>query len=158
MVLLLSQLWFILNSCWIFYFNNVSVLQEIEKIIFGQIEWGEIRDNLKKNFLFYEFCYVVVYGLVEGLLDIVLLLNFLIEELFVNICEFIGVVGMLDVVYKIFYEWNSYMVLYENRCNFEVVMQDIGLVFVVCWILLLYLYVNFLFDQFIEDQFIMMSF
>lgn len=153
MALPLSQLRSILNSRRIPYFNNVSVLQEIEKTIPGQTEWGEIRDNLKKNFLFHESCHAVAHGLAEDLPDTAPLLNFLIEESFANTCELIGVVGTLDVAHKIFYEWNSYTALHENRRNLEVAMQDIGPAFVVRWILLSYLHANFLFDQFTEDQF-----
>lgn len=151
-VLPLSQLRAVLQSRRIPYFDNVSVLQEIEKAIPGQTDWSEIRDNLKKNFLFHESCHAVAHAMAGGLPESDLLLKFLLEESFANTCELLGVVDATDAAHKIFYEWNSYTALHESRRNLELALQDIGAAPVIRWILLSYLHANFLHDQFTEDQ------
>ncbi len=150
----LSQLEWILAEKTIPFFDNVGVLQQIQGKLPQQISWDDISDNLKGNHIFHESCHAVARSLTEKALKLSvsnslpdlrkLTLVRLMEESFANTCELLSVVDAADPVHRIFFELNSYVVMFEDRANLKNAMQDIGSEVFMKFMMLSYLHANFL--------------
>ena len=146
----LSQLAVILTSRKIPYIDNVSVLESIEAQIPDLANWTDIRDNLKKNFVFHESCHAVAREIAVGADKI---LDMLIEESFANTCELLAVVDAEQNAHKIFFEWNSYSALHEARTNLKNAMEEIGRTAFFKFIFFGYLHSNYMQSGIDEIQF-----
>lgn len=144
----LSQLNNILKTKCIPYLNNVSSLKQLEQEVPGVANWHDVADNLKKNFLFHESCHAVARSQSHNLN----LITVLMEESFANTCELLAVVDAEDATHKIFYEWNSYTALFEQKTNLKRAMQELGAQSFAKLIFYGYLHSNFLFESFDESQ------
>ncbi len=152
----LSQLESVLDQKKIPYFDNVSVLKEIESRLKTGAFWDDISDNLKKNHIFHESCHAVIRDRTNHLLTNQpqeKVLKILLEESFSNTCELLAVIDVNDSLHRIFLEWNSYTFLYEERTHLKNATIDLGenLIFKYLWIC--YLHSNFLFNEFDEKTF-----
>lgn len=152
----LSQLEQVLKVKKIPYFDNVSILQEIEKKIPRLTIWDEVVDNLKKNYLFHESCHAVARTTSQKFFKTndnssTQIVRQMIEESFANSCELIGLVDAEDAAHRIFYEANSYIFVYDMKPHLKNLVQEHGFDFVMQFIIFCYLYSNFLFDS-INDQ------
>ncbi len=152
----LSQLEWILSEKKIPYVDNVSVLQQIQQKIHGQIMWDDICDNFKGNHVFHESCHAVARPLSQGILKKTdlpqnLVLLRLLEESFANTCELLAVVDAIDPVHQIFFELNSYVVMFEDKTNLKKAMQEIGDEVFMKFMILCYLHANFL-TPILNDQ------
>lgn len=160
----LSQLKTILESKQISYTDNVSVLKKIEKQIPQSIEWDEIRENLKRNYLFHESCHAVAFvnrlafkktqtsknELQRQQLEC---LWVLLEESFANACELIALVEADETLHKIFYEMNSYTYLNEEKTTLKRALAEVGDSVLLKVILYSYLFSNFLYTKIEENEF-----
>lgn len=151
----LSQLENMLKQKKIFYSDNVSTLLKIESHIPQSTVWDEVYDNLKRNFVFHESCHAVartrfveVFGSLSGDQR---LIQALIEESFANTCELLGISFVEDVTHEIFYEFNSYIFIYEVKPLIAELQNKIGFekLFKMVW--LTYLHSNFLFNR-LDDK------
>lgn len=162
----LSQLENILKDKKIPFFDNVSVLDQIEKKLSNQkvtgLDWDDIVDNLIKNHLFHESCHAVARSMVEKFDELVIhnlnknsnsILNRIIEESFANTCEFIAIIDVQDAFHRIFYEWNSYTFLIEEKSRLQKMIEDFGKEFVFKFIFYCYLQSNFLKENCDETSF-----
>lgn len=159
----LSQLEWILSERIIPYFDNVSVLQQIHNKLPQNIFWDDISDNLKGNHVFHESCHAVARGLSQeipkapGLTNNsdlqLLILSRLIEESFANTCELLAVTEATDPVHQIFFELNSYVVMFEDRSNLKKAMQEIGEELFMQFMILCYLHANFLTPTLTDQKF-----
>ena len=149
----LSQLSEILSTKKIPYLDNVSVLKKIESRLPDKAEWGDLRDNLRKNFLFHESCHAVARELLQPLPKGDLELQMLMEESFANTCELLAVVDAGDLPHRIFLEWNSYTALFEAQNNLRSALEEIGRSEFFTLMFFGYLHSNFLFDSFEDAQF-----
>ena len=157
----LSQLDWILSEKKIPYIDNVSVLQQIHQKLPGQILWDDICDNLKGNHVFHESCHAVARPLNQTILKTapvkntqelqILVLSRLIEESFANTCELLAVVDAIDPVHQIFFELNSYVVMFQDKTNLKKALQDIGEDIFMKFMILCYLHANFLTPT-LDDQ------
>lgn len=142
----LSQLENVLKTKTIPYLDNISVLDKLAADT--QITWEDIRDNLRKNYVFHESCHAVARSLMSAIYTHELsqekVLQILIEESFANTCEFMAVIDATDPIHRIFYEWNSYTSLFEERTHLERATKEMGDVAVFKFLLLSYLQANFL--------------
>lgn len=126
----LSQLDAILEAKTIPYLDNVSVIKELEERRPGVIEWDDISDNLRKNFVFHESCHAVARELAKkasaGLKTENKLLHILMEESFANTCELLAVMDANESVHKVFYDRNSYSALFHEITNLKNLQKEIG--------------------------------
>ncbi|MBY0553962.1 hypothetical protein K2P97_05505 [bacterium] len=149
----LAELENILQTKKIPYFNNVDVLKKIEQKKPHVATWEDVRDNLKKNFLFHESCHACArayYNTDSGHLKNKVL-NLLIEESFANTCELLAVMDAEDAAHRIFYEMNSYTALFELKTEFKNASRDLGFDNFAKIIFFGYLHSNHLHD-YIEDR------
>ncbi len=152
----LSQLDQILIKKIIPFYNNISVLTEIEQKIPQTTVWDEVCDNLKKNYLFHESCHAVARSCAEIFIDKKTstngqILKILIEESFANSCELLANKDVNDSAHRIFFETNSYIVVYESRDLINKLIKELGFEFIFKFVLLSYLHSNFLCKQ-IDDK------
>lgn len=147
----LSQLSAILNSKVIPYIDNISVLKQIENQIPKVAVWDDISDNLKKNYIFHESCHAVARSLISDRDAGDKVLNLLLEESFANTCELLAVLDANDGIHRIFYEWNSYTALFEERTNLKNAITEIGEEVFMKIIFFGYLHSNYLNDH-IDDK------
>lgn len=153
----LSQLETLLEQKKILYTDNVSSLEKIEKRMPQSTLWDEVYDNLKRNFVFHESCHAVArsqslktFGALSGDAR---LIQVLIEESFANTCELLGIADADDAAHEIFYEFNSYIFVYEIRPLIADLQKQIGFdeLFKAVW--LAYLHSNFLFNRLDDKNF-----
>lgn len=149
----LSQLAVILSTKKIPYLDNVSVLKQLEDKIPDQVNWDDINDNLRKNFIFHESCHAVARELIKDVKNEDKVLNMLIEESFANTCELLAVIDATEATHRIFYEWNSYAALFEAKTNLKNAVNEIGHDAFFKIIFFGYLHSNFLFNNIDEKQF-----
>ncbi len=135
------------------YVDNVEVLRSIEKKIPGLVEYYEVRENLKKNFVFHESCHAVARGRLTGDDRALKKMNLLLEESYANTCELFGALEAEDSAHRIFYEANSFTALFEMRGNLKKLCNDVGAPLVFQFVMLGYLHSNFLFNSFSEKEF-----
>lgn len=145
----LSQLATVLSNKIIPYVDNVGVLESIESQIPGRANWADIRDSLRKNFVFHESCHAVARHFAVGASPI---LDMLIEESFANTCELLAVVDAEQFAHKIFFEWNSYSALHESRVNLKNAIEEIGPGLFFKYVFFGYLHSNFLRENIDEVQ------
>lgn len=147
----LSQLGAILADKVIPYLNNVAVLRAIETQRPAVVEWDDIRENYRRNFVFHESGHAVAVTAVRASLGAPAagdrsgaVLRALLEESFTNTCELLAAVDAEDAVHRIFYEANSYTSLFEERSNLKRAGGEFGekSLFKILW--LAYLHSNFL--------------
>lgn len=148
----LSQLENLMKSRIIPYFNNVDVLQELENRC-PAVEWAEVSQNLKRNFVMHESCHAIAVNLDGGSKSPQSRLSILIEESFANTCELFGILDAEDAAHKIFYECNSYSAVFEMKTNLKKACAEIGKAEMFNFFMLGYLHSNFLFNSFSEKQF-----
>ena len=153
----LSQLDLILKRKTIPFHNNVDVLFDIEAKSPGQIEWDFICDGLKQNHIFHESCHAVARTLSSdftfGSGKELLLVIALMEESFANTCELLAVQDTTDAIHKIFYEWNSYICIFQEKTNLKKALVEIGRSQVFKFFILSYLYCNFLHERWEDSDF-----
>lgn len=144
----LAELENILKNKKIPYFDNVSVLKKIEQNKLGVATWEDVRDNLKKNFLFHESCHACARSLYSRNSSRLnnRVLNLLVEESFANTCELLAVLDTEDAAHRIFYEMNSYTALFEIKTEFKNAVRDLGMANVAKIIFFGYLHSNHLYD------------
>lgn len=151
----LSQLENILKSKSIPYTNNVQVLEKIVENLKDKINWDDISDGYKRNYVFHESCHAVARSLDEksGQREIdhssldgqrQHCFQLLLEESFANTCELLAVVDCHDQAHKLFFEINSYTFLFESRTFLKAAIEDLGVVEAFKFFLLIYLHSNFL--------------
>ncbi len=153
----LSQLDVILDSRKIPFQNNVDVLLDIERKTPGQMEWDFISDGLKQNHVFHESCHAIARHLrkdldFESSKQMQLMLTIL-EESFANTCEFLAVADASDPVHRVFYEWNSYVCIFEERSNIKKTLNEMGRAEVFRFFIMAHLYCNFLNERWLENDF-----
>ncbi len=150
----LSQLEWILSEQAIPYIDNSSVLKQLNDKLPDNIIWDDISDNLKGNHVFHESCHAVARSLInEFYKDPILKTKFdfqkhtlirLIEESFANTCELLAITDVNDPIHRIFFELNSYVIMYEDRVNLKAAMDQMGEQTFMKFMLLSYLHANFL--------------
>lgn len=154
----LSQLESVLRSQKIPYLDNVSVLAQIDQQIKGGAIWDEVSDNLKKNHVFHESCHAVSRSISSPFFKNKLSaqekrLMVLMEESFSNTCELLAVCDASDAIHKIFFEWNSYICMFDQRSNLNSTIQLMGKEFIFRFMFLSYLHANFLKDRLDDKSF-----
>lgn len=154
----LSQLETVLESKSIPYFDNVSVLFDIESKIKNVTTWDDITDNLKKNHVFHESCHGIARSAAEGIFKDELpsdrqILRLLIEESFANSCELLGIVAVEDTAHRIFYELNSYIFMFDDRTQLKRLISEIGYPATIRFLIFCYLFSNFLHEKMNESDF-----
>lgn len=156
-VLPLSQLDQILKTKVIPYFDNVTVLSEIERKIPRQTIWDDVSDNLKGNSVFHEACHAVARSFAPSLeaklqseakLEPMAAkaLAMLLEESFANMCELLSIIDAEDQVHRIFLELNSYVYMLGDRVHLKKSASELGASQLSTFMLLAYLHANFLRD------------
>ncbi len=156
-VLPLSQLDVILKTKIVPYFDNVSVLFQLEAKMPRETAWDDISDNLKGNSVFHEACHAVARSLAPDLaLKLVTETNAdslharvlagLLEESFANTCELLSITDAGDQVHRIFLELNSYVYMLDNRVHLVNAGQMFGREAFFKFVMLCYLHSNFLRD------------
>lgn len=150
----LTQLPWILKEKTIPYFDNVSILEKLERQWPEKVEWDELVDNLKKNYLFHESCHLVARSKTDRILagfnlasgsegshkNKVLLL--LLEESFANACELLAIIDVDDQIHRIFFEMNSYIFEWEDRADLKNLSQQVGLENAITFFTMTYLLAN----------------
>lgn len=146
----LTQLEAVLESKTIPYIDNRSVLQKLESHHPSVIFWDDIMDGLKKNHVFHESCHAVARQVIQrhstGLVNSNenTILKMLLEESFSNTCELLAVTDVTDNSHRIFFEWNSYVCMFEDRTNLKKAQESMGEALVFRFMLFSYLHSNFL--------------
>ncbi len=153
----LSQLETLLEQKKIFYTDNVSTLVKVESRIPQTTLWDEVYDNLKRNFVFHESCHAVartqsilIFGPLSGDQR---LIQVLLEESFANTCELLGIAHVEDASHEVFYEFNSYIFIYEIRPLIAELNKQIGFPHVFKMVWLAYLHSNFLYNRLDDKNF-----
>ena len=153
-----SQLEPILTTKRIPYFDNVSVLKQLltQANVREVATWDDISDGFKPNHVFHEGCHAVARDtslrckLEQGRTPHEHTLQALLEESFANTCELLAVIDVEDTAHRCFYSANSYTTLFENRGQLKKAMADHGEPFLFKFLMLAYLYANFLYEE-LED-------
>lgn len=145
----LSELENILHFKQIPYVDNVTSLVKLNEKLKGDLNWDEIVDGYRKNYVFHESCHAVARSLGSELklnaeTPQKLCTKTLLEESFANACELLALVDTADRMHRIFYEMNSYTVLFEVRTFLEKLYQEVNPQTVMKFTLLSYLHSNFL--------------
>ena len=151
----LSQLEEVLKLKKIPYTDNVSVLLDIEKRFPQVSEWEDIQMHLKRNYLFHESCHAVARSLKprEAIpADSGRVFQMLLEESFANTCELLAAGDAKETAQKIFYEINSYSSLFEDCAKLNIIRKELGFEFLVKFLILVYLFSNYLFGSLTENQ------
>ncbi len=159
----LSQLEWILSEQTIPYIDNTRVLKQLNDKLPENIIWDDISDNLKGNHVFHESCHAVARSLInEFYKDPVLKTKFdfqkhtlirLIEESFANTCELLAITDVNDPIHRIFFELNSYVIMYEDRINLKAAMAQMGEQIFMKFMFISYLQANFLKEPMTEKSF-----
>ncbi|MFN7904813.1 MAG: hypothetical protein ACK5P5_06470 [Pseudobdellovibrionaceae bacterium] len=152
----LSQLDDLLSTHQIPYFKNVPVIEQINSKLPSGIDWEEIVENLKKNHLFHESCHGIARSFLPESKNLSArhqILFRLIEESFANSCELLAVVDAEDRAHRIFFELNSYIVMFNAKSDLKRTISKIGLKPVTRFIILSYICSNFLQPELSEKQF-----
>ncbi|MBC7371570.1 MAG: hypothetical protein H7326_08400 [Bdellovibrionaceae bacterium] len=141
-----SQLERILDTRKVPFTDNVTVLENLARR-HPFLQWEDLSDGLKKNYVFHESCHAVIRSADDGAAltdERKLAFKMLLEESFANVCELIAVIDAQDAAHRVFYEANSYTALFSDRSNFQRACDEIGegMVFQFLWIA--YLHSNFL--------------
>lgn len=156
----LSQLDSILISKKLPYFNNVEPIESLVRNCKGMLSWEHVSENLYQNHVFHESCHGVARSLAiklrqsdEFITDnkfkaIVILL----EESFANSCELLGISDVTTPVHRIFYEHNSYFTMFDDKTNIRNAIEGFGRTEFFKFILLSYLYSNFLNEHFNDSD------
>ncbi len=152
----LTQLDHFLENKKIPYFDNVSVLKEVERKIPNTTIWDEVVDNLKTNHVLHESCHAVARSFSKKhfnseKLEEKKLLQIMIEESFANSCELMAITDVDDGIHRLFYEMNSYIFMYDDKSNLKKLFQEFGKEFVFQFVLICYLHSNFMHTHF-EDR------
>lgn len=140
------------------FFDNVTVVREIERQIPRSSLWDEVVDNLNRNYIFHESCHAVFRAesakifpkALEGEPRVV---HMLLEESFANTCEFLGIAEAEDASHRIFYELNSYVLMFDYRSLMKDLIRELGFEMIFRCMLLCYLHANFLFDRLADRTF-----
>ncbi len=154
-VLPLSQLDSILKTKTIPYFDNVTVLEQVEARMPRETVWDDISDNLKGNSVFHEACHAVSRSFVIGFEnrltteaeidpEAARVLASLLEESFANTCELLSIMDASDQVHRIFIELNSYVYMLDDRVHLINASRDLGAEVFFKFVMLMYLHSNFL--------------
>ncbi len=160
----LSQLDWILEKKTIPFCDNVGVLQDVDLKAKNQISWDDICDQLKRNYLFHESCHGVARSILgKQKIDLLgaqiedsvhrHLLRVFIEESFANTCELISIVDARDASHRIFFEWNSYVCMFNERSNLIQAISTFGESQVFKFVMLCYLHFHFQNDRLEDSQF-----
>jgi hypothetical protein len=140
-----SQLETILTSRKIPYLDNVSVIQNLLDKTNNQVEWDELTDGFRRNYLFHESCHAVARSLENQFYrSDEKLVQVMLEESFANTCELMAVIDAKDSVHQYFYELNSYTFLYEARKNLIRACENLGEVPLFQLLMICYFYANVL--------------
>ena len=150
----LSQLENIMNSGQIPYVDNVGVLQQLEKKCPHAVEWFEISENLKRNYVLHESCHAVARKFLKSDETVGGMLALMLEESYANTCELFGILDAEDQAHRIFYESNSYTTLFELRTNLKKACDEIGEPIVFQFFLFGYLHSNYLHNSFSDIDFL----
>ncbi len=148
----LSQLTTFIESKIVPYFDNVSVLAKVENQLPLVTVWDDVIDNLKQNHVFHESCHAVARAIIANSLKTDSILPLMIEESFANACELLGIVDAEDTAHRFFYESNSYIFILEERSLLKSLIKDIGIETAVQFVLLCYLYSNYLHESLSEKD------
>ncbi len=146
----------IIDSNVIPYFNNGSILYDLEIAFPNTIVWTEVKVSLKKNYHFHESCHVVSRSLFVSVFQNQILssnqqlLQIFIEESFSNTCELLAIKDVADVTHKIFFEHNSYIFVPELKTLILELEKFIGFAKLFQFILLNYLNSNFM--HFVQSE------
>lgn len=154
-VLPLAQLEELLTNKKIVYFDNVSVLVDLVKKN-SAIDWEDLSEALKKNYIFHESCHAVARSVSNQLQTFLAeekILQFFLEESFANTCELMALVDCDDTIHRVFYKQNSYTSLFEERTHLKNTIQLVGEKPLFKFLLLCYLHSHFLFDRLDEKSF-----
>ena len=160
----LSQLEWILKNKQIPFCDNLSVLNDLETKAKNRILWDDICDHLKKNHLFHESCHGVARSIIASRPDLkefgsganvhqMGLFKIFLEESFANTCELMAVMDAADATHRIFFEWNSYICMFNERSHLLKAVADFGKSQIFQLMLLSYLCSNFQGDRFEEKEF-----
>ncbi len=148
----LSQLNTFIESKTIPYFDNVSILAKVENQLPLVTVWDDVIDNLKQNHVFHESCHAVARSIISKNLETDSILPLMIEESFANACELLGIIDAEDTAHRLFYESNSYIFILEERSLLKALIKDIGIETAVQFVLLCYLYSNYLRESLSEKD------
>lgn len=149
-----SQLETILNQKKIPYLNNVDVIQNLLDKTNNQVEWEELTDGFRRNYLFHESCHAVSRSVASQFFnDIDKLIQVLLEESFANTCELMGVIEVKDKTHQHFFELNSYTYLFEARTYLLKASEVFGEVHVFQFLMICYFYANVLKNELSQNEF-----
>lgn len=154
----LSQLEHFLEKKTIPYFDNVNVLEELEKKAPLATVWDDVTDNLRQNHVFHETAHAVARAAGIAIFESPLsppqqIVRLLIEESFANACELLGIVSVEDPAHRIFYEINSYSSMYDERTLLKNLVTDVGQKSAIEFLIYSYLFSNFLHERFEDSSF-----
>lgn len=153
----LAQLETILKCKRIPYFDNVSVIHDIETQIRNVIFWDEVVDNLKTNHVFHESCHAIARTHALSIFhdetnNDAKIVRLLIEESFSNACELLGIIYAHDTAHKIFYEANSYIYMHNDQFQLAYLNKEIGTPSTLRFLMGCYLFSNFLHEKITDAQ------
>lgn len=119
------------------YANNAAAFASLTPVQREALTWDDADGNLKKNFVFHEACHAVVRALAARTLGPLpagtgleaerrRVFRWLLEESCANTCELLGMLDAGDALHRIFYETNSYIVMFDSRTHFRQAFAEIG--------------------------------
>lgn len=149
----LTQLENILQQKCIPYHDNVSVLKLLDSQL-GDLDWQEVAENLKQNFVMHESCHAVVRAGLQKLGVAKSTFTLLLEESFANTSELFLILEASETTHKIFVDLNSYSAVFEIRTNLAKICRDIGYEKTFVFFVLGYLHSNYHFDVLAEKDFL----
>lgn len=160
----LSQLDSILENKIIPYNDNVGILKNLTHQMGSSLQWDDICDNLKKNYLFHESCHVVaraeaikIFGKSDNFQNSedrnFQILRLMLEESFANACELLSIIEAQDQSHRIFFECNSYICMFDDRINLKNATAEFGINNFFPYLILNYLQAHFLRDGLNEKEF-----
>ena len=139
-----TQLEHILKSNCVPYFDNVSVLKKMPQ----KLNWANIEDSVRKNFVFHESCHLVARSHTKSQFKIADSQNkiflSLLEESFANTLELLSIIYAKDSVHRAFYKLNSFTSLFEHFSQFQEANKELGTFELFHMTLIAYVYSNFL--------------
>lgn len=151
----LGQLEMFLSSKKIFYFDNVKVLKGVELKAPKLIAWDSLAVHLKRNMIFHESCHFLArheFEKNQKLKSKIPVLQIIFEESFANSCELLAIKDVDDQLHKFFFEFNSYIYVPEVRNLIHDLTDLIGFETVFRWVMISYIYSNFLYDSIPEKD------
>lgn len=148
-----TQLENIIQSKAIPYYDNVKVLRKLPQ----NLNWSQLQDSLRKNFIFHESCHAVARDKTKhlfknGTADQLIFLR-LLEESFANTVELLSIIHADNQIHRAFYETNSFTSLFEHLGNFQKASDELGTFELYQLILMGYLHSNFLKASLAENDF-----